>query len=379
MNSKLNNLSMIAINATILDTTPTGLGVVACKIASAVAHLKKDTAVFCHCPESFPAASVHAVPRWVCARRGLFLGGLPRFFWTQIFLPWKLRKLKAGVLLSPNHEALFLSPCPQVVVIHDLLPLLFSDSYPKLRYYYRHVLPRLLRRADAIVSVSHNTRQDIIRHYQLPPAKITVIYSGVDQTRFHPQVSASKADEPYILFVGNQYPYKNIVRLIETFAGLVQDGFTHRLLLAGENHPRHFPELRRLVMESGLDDRVRFLGYVPEKELPRLYSEAELFVLPSLYEGFGLPVLEAMACGCPVALAQSSSLPEVGGEAGCYFNPTDVPDIRSKLAELLRNPDRRRRMVEAGYEQARKFRWEKTAGSYIDLLTRVRNGSAPVS
>jgi len=306
------------------------------------------------------------------ARRGGLLGGLPRFFWSQILLPLKLKELKAGVLLSPNHEVLFFSPCPQVVVIHDLLPFLFPDDYPApMRYYYRHILPRLLRKADIIVAVSQNTKRDLIRHYRIPEGRITVIYSGVDHSRFRPAGHAEKTDAPYILSVGNQYPYKNIARLIEAFSGLVRDGFPHRLLIAGGNHPRHFPGLQGLVRALGLSDRVRFLGYVEEERLPSLYSAAELFVFPSLYEGFGLPVLEAMACGCPVALARSSSLPEAGGEAGCYFDPADASDIRRKLAELLRDPERRRKMTEAGYIQAGKFNWGRTAAEYTDLLERV--------
>jgi len=363
---------MIAINATILDSRPSGLGVVAREIADAVARLENRAAVFGSSAEAFAAAVVHKVPRWVCARHAFPLGGVPRFLWAQTVLPLELKRLGARVLLSPNHEAVFFSPCPQVVVIHDLLPLLFPDNYPKQKYYYRHVLPWALRKAAAVVSVSENTKQDLIRHYRLPPGKITVISSGVDRSLFHPPPSALPPVAPYILFVGNQYPYKNIARLVEAFAGLAAEGLPHSLLLAGGNDPRHFPELSRLVEKLGLDDRVRFLGYVRKEELPRLYAQARLFVLPSLYEGFGLPVLEAMACGCPVALAKTASLPEVGGDAACYFDPLDAAEMRTAMAQVLGDAGRCRRMVAAGYEQARRFSWEEAAKRYVELLLRVR-------
>jgi glycosyltransferase involved in cell wall biosynthesis len=363
---------MIAINAAMLDSRPSGLGTVARELADAVARLEDRTAVFGSSAEAFAAAEVHAVPHWVCERHAFPLGGFLRFLWTQTVLPLRLKRLGAGVLLSPSHEAVFFPPCPQVVVIHDLLPLLFPDSFPRQESYYRHALPWALRKAAAVVAVSENTRQDLIRHYGLPPEKVVVIYSGVDPGRFHPPPAALPPAAPYILYVGNQYPYKNIARLLEAFAGLMQEGFPHSLLLAGGNDPRHFPELERLVKKSGLDGRVRFLGYVRQEELPGLYAQAQLFVLPSLYEGFGLPVLEAMACGTPVALGRTASLPEAGGDAAAYFDPLDPADMRKAMARVLGDAGLRRRMAEAGAEQARRFRWEGAAERYLELLRRVR-------
>lgn len=362
---------MIAINATVLDSRPTGLGVVAREIANGVARLDGRVAILASHPEAFSAARVLAVPPWVCDRHRFPIGGVPRFLWEQFRLPGLLKALGARVLLSPNHEAVFFPPCPQVLVIHDLLPLVVPEDFPKLKHFYRHVLPWALRRAAAVIAVSESTKKDLVRFYGLAPEKIDVIYSGIDRGLFQPLPGLAPAAEPYILYVGNQYPYKNLPRLIEAFAGLAQAGFPHALRLAGIVDPRRIGGLRRLVSRLGLQDRVRFLGYVPEQELPGLYAQAQLFVLPSLHEGFGLTAAEAMACGCPAALSRSSSLPEVGGEAACYFDPLDVRDMGARLSEVLGDAPRRAAMARAGLEQSRRFDWEDASRRYLEVLRRA--------
>ncbi|MFA5139866.1 MAG: glycosyltransferase family 1 protein [Elusimicrobiota bacterium] len=360
---------MIAINATVWDSRPSGLGVIARELTARIAGIRKDTAVFCSgslCPD----AAIHKVSPWVCGRHGPVSGGTLRFLWTQTVLPFRLKALGAKVLLSPNHEAMLFPPCAQAVAVHDLLPLLYPESYPRQRLYYRRVFPMILRKAEAIVALSENTKKDLVRHYGLPPSKITVVYPGVDHGLFRPVPGAS-ASEPYILFVGNQYPYKNIRGLLEAFSGLVREGCSHRLFLAGGKQPPH------AVDALGLGDRVRSLDYVARDDLPRLYSQADLLVLPSLYEGFGLPALEAMACGCPVAVSRTSSLPEVCGEAACYFDPVDPSDIKRAISEVLSDRTRRERMIASGLAQAAKFRWEDTAKAYVGLLTRLERDAAP--
>ncbi|MBI5882770.1 MAG: glycosyltransferase family 4 protein [Elusimicrobia bacterium] len=371
---------MIAINAAIWDRQPTGLGVVAREIASRVLKAGTDAAVFCSAgiePTTAPASSaVHRVPDWARGRPGTLLGGLLRFLWTQAVLPSKLKAVGARVLLSPNHEAVFFPPCPQVVVVHDLLPL-FHPQNRRKRLYFRCVFPWVLRRADAIVAVSENTKKDLIEAYGLPASKITVIYSGVDRSVFRREASGDRAPSPpYILFIGDQHPHKNLPGLIAAFAGLVQDGFPHHLVIAGRKDPRRHEELASLVRESGLEARVSFPGYVDEGSLAGLYSRADLFVLPSLYEGFGLPALEAMACGCPVAASGNSSLPEVCGTAARYFDPRDVSDMRRRIAEVLSDPQLRGRMAAEGLQQAERFRWEDAGRDYLALLTRIEKAGA---
>ena len=361
---------MIAINAAILDRQPSGLGVFVRELAAALSRIRKDVVVFCPDPDALPDCAVRPIPRWLCERRGFILGGLIRFLGTQVFLPLMLKKAGAKVLLTPNHEVVLFPPCPQVVVIHDLLPLLFPESYPKLKYYYRHVLPWALGRAAAIVADSENTKKDLMRHYGIDASRIVVIHAGIDAARFR-AAAGRPSGEPYLLFVGNQHPYKNLARLIEAFSGLVKKGFPHRLLIAGKKDPWRFPALSRKALELGVEDRVKFLDYVSDGDLPSLYSRAELFVLPSLYEGFGFTVLEAMACGCPVAASNGGSLPEICAEAACALDPADSEAMTARLAEVLGDPQRRQRMVEAGYRNVRRFNWEKAAESYAALLSQA--------
>lgn len=357
----------LAVNAAIVSAQPAGLGVVARDLTHALSTLSDGLIVFSSQPALFPNARVEPLGAWASARHGLGVGGLPRFLWTQFALPLKLKRLGCGRLLSPNHEVVLFCPCPQVVVIHDLLPLFFPGEHPRQRAYFRHVLPRALRRAERIVAASENTQRDLVLHYGLAPERIVVIHLGVDASRFKPGPREAPA-APYILAVGNQYPYKNLSRLLDAFASLVRQGFPQQLLIAGGEEGGSGPSLRNKARELGLSAKVRFAGYVPAEQLPELYASADLFVFPSLYEGFGLPALEAMACGCPVAASNSSSLPEVCSDAARYFDPLDAGKMADAMAELLKDPALRRRLSAAGLARARLFSWDKTARRYAALL-----------
>lgn len=356
----------VAVNAAIVSRRPSGLGVVARETALGLSRLSPRVVLFGGDAALFPGARVETLPAWTTAGGGLGLGGLPRFFWTQAALPWRLRRLGAAKLLSPNHELLLLCPCPQVVVMHDLLPLLYPDEYPRQRRFYRHILPRALARAETIIAVSQNTKNDLVSRYGLDPQRIRVIHSGVD-ARFRPGAGAPPA-RPYILSVGSRYPHKNLPRLLEAFASLASRGLPHELVLAGSEEGGRAGELERRARELGCAERVRFAGVVAPEDLPALYARADLFVLPSLYEGFGLPALEAMASGCPVAAARVASLPEVCGDAAEYFDPADAGALSSCLAGLLGDPARRASLRDAGLARARSFTWEKTARAYAEVL-----------
>jgi glycosyltransferase involved in cell wall biosynthesis len=357
----------LAVNATVVSAQPAGLGVVAREVTARLSGLYDGLIVFSSQPALFPNARVQPLGAWVSVRLGLGIGSLLRFLWTQLALPLKLMKLGCGRLLSPNHELVLFCPCPQVVVIHDLLPLLFPGSYPRQRLYYRHMLPHALRRVERIVAVSENTKRDLVRHYGITSENVEVIYSGVDVSHFNPSLRKTPA-VPYILTVGNQYPYKNLSRLLDAFASLVKRGFPQELLIVGKDEGEEGPSLRKKAGELNIEVRVRFAGYVSAEQLPGLYASADLFVFPSLYEGFGLPALEAMASGCPVAVSNSSSLPEICGDAACYFNPFDSDAMADVMAALLRDEALRRQLSSAGLARARLFNWDKTARQYAELL-----------
>jgi glycosyltransferase involved in cell wall biosynthesis len=224
---------------------------------------------------------------------------------------------------------------------------------------------------SAIVAGSENTKQDIIKYYGIDPSRISVIYPGVDDFQFHFVPRECPHQSPYILYVGNQYSYKNLVRLIEAFSRLTKHNQTHHLFLVGKKDLLYYPVLESMVREFGLEPSVKFIDYLPNKELPLMYAQADLFVFPSLYEGFGLPAIEAMACGCPVVASDCASLPEVCGDAALYFSPTDVSDMARAISTVLEVPELRAQMIARGYKRVQEFKWEKTAKRYLALLSKT--------
>ena len=261
--------------------------------------------------------------------------------------------------------------CPQVAVIYDLLPLFFPEQFPRLKHYFRFILPRVLKTVAVVVAGSESTKRNLVKHYGLESSRIRVIYPGGGAVQQSYPKSSARVATPYLLYVGNQYPYKNLQRLIEAFSELVNGTFLINLFWRGREDPRFFPDLQRKAVELGLATRVKFVDYVSKEQLPRLYAEAALFVFPSLYEGFGLPVLEAMAYGCPVVAANGSSIPEVCGEAALYFDPTDVGDIVRVLAKVLTTSDLRAHLTGQGDKRVHDFDWGKTADQYYRLLSAI--------
>lgn len=256
---------------------------------------------------------------------------------------------------------------PTVITIHDLTTLLFPQFHTRLnRTYQRWALPVMARRADAIIAVSHATKQDIVRLLNVPPGKITVVHSGVDTVRFSPRTDAGTLSAlaqlgiqpPYLLAVGTLEPRKNLATLLQAYARLPSSAPT--LVLAGGMGWGDNP-LSALIERLNLKGRVHLPGYVPDDLLPGLYSNAELYIYPSLYEGFGLPVLEAMACGAPVITSNVSSLPEVAGDAAVLIDPMDVDQLAAALERLLSTSVERAVLREAGLMRARTFTWEQCA------------------
>jgi glycosyltransferase involved in cell wall biosynthesis len=229
------------------------------------------------------------------------------------------------------------------------------------------MMPRFLKAADAVIAISECTREDAIRLYSVEDSKIQVIYAGVSP-RFHP-LPAGEIDsvrqkyrlpEQSLLFVGTIEPRKNLDMLLSAVHSLHKSGFGLELVIVGKKGWRSesFFKKRR---DLGLEKHVRLAGLVPEEDLPAIYNAASLFVFPSIYEGFGLPVLEAMACGAPVVCSNTSSLPEVAGDAAYQVNPLDEEEFSGAINRVLHDADLRRSMRERGFAQAAKFSWEETA------------------
>jgi len=284
---------------------------------------------------------------------------------------------------ATEHLLMPLRHIPTVLTIHDLVFRLFPHYHKPLNYTFLNLaMPLFVRRADHLIAVSHSTKQDLRRLYGVPPGKITVIYEGA-APRFHPQPreEVERVRRKYhlprrlVLSVGTLEPRKNYPRLLEAFALLRarwREGW--RLAIAGGRGWLYRPFFQRLE-ELGLQGEVILLGCVPEEDLPGLYSAATLFVFPSLYEGFGLPPLEAMACGTPVACSRASSLPEVGGEAARYFNPASAEDMAQVMYEVLADEALRAEMRERGLRQARRFSWDRAAEETMAVYDALIRGT----
>jgi len=293
-----------------------------------------------------------------------------------------VRRLKCDVVHVPH---LFWIPrgltCPYVLTVHDLLEHMYgSRQLSSLRRSLHFYLTRrVLRQAARVIAVSQFTKNEIEKLFGIPDARIEVVYNAIDERflRGH----ASEADRqliaqrylvtyPFLLYAGAIRPHKNVVRIIEAFSALKSELQKERqfpdlkLIIIGDDLSSH-PRLRRTVVRSGVQNDVRFLGFVPIDVLRILYDVAKIFVFPSLYEGFGLPPLEAMAHGTPVVASNTSSLPEVLGNAALLVNPENVFEIERGLQRALLDPTLRAQLQQRGYEQAQRFSWKVS-------VTRIR-------
>ena len=305
---------------------------------------------------------------------------VPVFHWReQTDLPRLIRVIGPDLAHLPYYVRPFRPGVPNLLTLFDTIPRRFPAGYPRPRRWLIELMQRLaLRSADGFVAISQATAADFQELYGLPGDRITVTPLAADPV-FRPQppevVAALRQrwrlDRPYVLYVGSHQPHKNLQRLLEAWAGL--DAGETMLVIAGAGDHRH-AELRRRVEALGLAARVRLFADFPAAELPALYSGAACFVFPSLYEGFGLPVLEAMACGTPVACSRTSSLPEVAGEAARFFDPTDTAAIAAALDRLLADPTLRDELRQRGLARAATFSWARTAQATLAAYHRLAGG-----
>jgi glycosyltransferase involved in cell wall biosynthesis len=304
----------------------------------------------------------------------------PRKFWTQIGLPLKLisERKRPDVFFSPSHYAPRFSPVPTAISIMDLSYVHFPQLFTK------HDLYQLInwtkysaKQAKKIFTISNFSRDDIIKTYKKKADDVVTTYLGIkpvlsDHQTLNMDELKKKfgITKPYVLFVGTLQPRKNIAKLIEAFSLLKEKDI--QLVIVGKKGWL-WEEILAAPEKFEVKDRVKFLDFVSNEDLPSLYKNALCFVLPSLYEGFGLPVLEAMKFGCPTVISNVSSLPEVGGDAAVYFDPQSVDDIAQKLETVIEDEKLRAEMTEKGYNQIKKFSWEKTAKETLKVLEELGN------
>ena len=264
---------------------------------------------------------------------------------------------------------------PFIVTVHDMIRFCFGfDQETITEKLLLKLDMRCIRRASHIITVSQHTKNDLIEHLGIPEAKIDVIYNGIDHSILRPN-AVRLVDQPYILYVGSERPRKNLARLAEAFALLKKEFPELKLVKVGE--PGRFSDYRRSLLKKldtlGITGDVIFVNYASEQDLACYYSSAVLLAYPSLYEGFGLPPLEAMACGCPVVTSNNSSLPEVVGKAGILVDPYNVNELAMAMREVISDNKLREDMVARGLEQAGKFSWEKTSRQTQAIYNEVYN------
>ncbi len=301
-----------------------------------------------------------------------------RILWQQGLAPRRAQVAQPELLHIPGFDAPWWKPCPVVLTCHDLIGMLFPQNLPPAaRFYWSRWLPFSVRFADAIIADSLATRRDIVRLLAIDEQRIYVVPLGVDQ-RFRPQNDAEVAriqeryhlPPKFVLFVGTLEPRKGIDTLIEAFAAVRQSQPALDLVIAGKRG-WYWRQLLQRIAALGLEANVHVLDYVPEADLVALYSAATVFALPSRYEGFGLPVLEAMASGAPVITTHSSSLPEVTGDAGLLVPPDDVGALAAAIIAVVDQPNLQVALRERGIERARQFTWERTARATLRIYEQV--------
>jgi glycosyltransferase involved in cell wall biosynthesis len=309
--------------------------------------------------------------------------------WHQFSLPKLCRKQKYDVLFLPagNRRLPISLPCPSVGTVHDFSSIHVEGKYdPARMFYIKRVLPFLARRLTRVLTVSESSKKDIVEYAGVPGEYVTVTPLAADNQVYFPRDQAEcikrigpkyNIRKPYVLYISRiEHPGKNHAGLVRAFSILKEtEDIPHQLVLAGSDWDRA-EEVHRAAEESAFTDDIVFTGFAPTDDLPDLYCGAELFVFPSLYEGFGLPVLEAVTCGVPVACSNISSIPEVIGDTGILFDPYDDEAIADAMRRLLIDPGLLTDCRERGLERAKKYTWSATADLTLKVLREAAEEGA---
>jgi glycosyltransferase involved in cell wall biosynthesis len=298
----------------------------------------------------------------------------------QLQWPWLLHRLQADLFHSPYFVAPLLTPQPAILTVHDLIFERYPAYLPQLRPYYRLLMKTGMRRACRVIAVSQSTARDLQQFYSVPSSKISVIAEAADPA-LKPIAEGARLSQlrqcygltrPFILSVGARRPHKNLGCLIRAYARLASDIY-HDLVFVGPADHRFPDEACQAAQCLLLTDRVHFLGWVPEEDLAGLYTLADVVVVPSLIEGFGLPVLEAMACGAPVLVNNAASLPEVAGDAALLVNAADEDALAQGLRRLLTEAGLRQSLSAAGLRRAAEFTWQLAARDVLAVYKEIES------
>jgi len=305
-----------------------------------------------------------------------------RLLWEHTLLPLDLKREKVDVFYGPCFTVPLFKTCKQVVAVLDLTWFKHRKKHIWIKQlYFRTLIPLAVRQAEKVIVISQSTKKDLIKILKTPKDKIAVTYLAADLSfkviedieRLQSVVKKYNLPDQFILFLGVLEPRKNIPGLIKAFSRLKKNSnLSCKLVIGGgRSYGWKNEEIFRVIEYLGLGKEVIFTDFVLESDLPALYNLADLFVLPSFYEGFGLPILEAQACGCPVITSNISSMPEVGGDAALFVDPNDVEELASAMRRVLTDDKLRAEMIKKGFENAKHFSWEKTAQETLEVFEEV--------
>lgn len=304
--------------------------------------------------------------------------------WDQIAVPWVARKHRLDLIFNPKFTVPFFSQAKTMFVLHGSEWFVIPEHFKKHdQWYFNAFVPWYCRHADAFVAVSNAVKADVVAHTGVDPGKVFPIHNGFDPTLFQPVKDPGtllavrekyKLPDRFILWCGQIESRKNVARLLRAFA-LIKDTLPHQLVLAGEQRWSTRAELQ-VMRELNLEDRVCFPGWIQHADLPAVYSLADLFAFPSLYEGFGIPLIEAMACGCPIVTANTCAPPEVLAGSGCLVDPLSVEDIAAGMRKVLGDAPLRADMIAKGLERAKDFSWEHCATQVLAAFDSLDKSAA---
>lgn len=357
--------SKIVINSSILDERPTGLGIYARNVIKEL--YKQDESIRVLSPVDIDGIKTEKINKYVkpsYKKRG----GLARLLWTQLILPFKVKKDE--IIYHPFQYISLFSRSKQIITIHDFIPLYYPKVAKHQNKYYKILMPILLKKSYKIVAISENTKKDILKFYKVDESKIHVIPNGYDTKMFNIEntnistLEKYKINYDYMIMVGASYPHKNLEIAIKAISNIK---IPLKLIIVGKNS-EYIMKLKELTHELNIEEKVNFIGYIPDEDLPSLYYYSKAFVFPTLYEGFGLPILEAMGCGTAVIASDNSSLSEVYGDAALIFKDNDLSDLKEKMESILTVPGLREDLIEKSKENIKRFSWEKTAKEIYDIL-----------
>ena len=356
----------VGINLAILSSRWTGIGHYALSLVQALARVSPADEWILFGVDGSARSSFPTKPNFQLVNQAT-LSGWRRVAWEQFELPRLARKYGVDVLHCPDFSRPLRCHAPVVNTLHDLSYYGSQAYFPPAKRAYKRFLTNIaVHRSANLIAVSEFTRQEVLGRFGIPEEKITVIHHGVEQRVC--QAPAMPAD-PFILYVGTLEARKNIATLIRAFGLLrANRSIPHRLVLIGQKG-WGWAKIRRVLDDCPARDHVELPGYVSREKLLQLYAEAALFVYPSYYEGFGMPILEAMAAGLPVVSSQAPALREAGGDAAVYFDPGSVEDLEGAIRRLVDSPEMLGQMRQKGLDRAAQLTWDKCAKRHVEVYT----------